>query len=160
MPLRRRAATLTAVSATALLTLAAPAALAATRPAAGLTQDGGWRRPAPVVTGRPFAYRADTASARAPKTGGTDVRAVRRAGSVPRPRLDGLGPVRAAETTASAASASSSATPSPSTSASAPAKDKKKGGGSGFGNWLTAAVFFVASVGVGFLLSGRRRRQR
>jgi hypothetical protein len=159
MPLRRRAATLTAVSATALLTLAAPAALAATRPAAGLTQDGGWRRPAPAVTGQPFAYRADTASARAPKTGGTGVRAVGRAGSVP--RLDGLGSVRAAGTTAaSAASASSSATPSPSTSASAPAKNKKKGGGSGLGNWLTAAVFFVASVGVGFLLSGRRRRQR
>jgi hypothetical protein len=148
MPLRRRAATLTAVSATALLTLAAPAALAATPPT------GPSRLPAPAVTGRQSAYRADTATARPPTTGGTDLRPAGRAVYVP--RLADSGSVRTAGTMASA---SSSATPSASASASAPAKDKKKSGGSGLGNWLTAAVFFIASVGIGFLLSGRRRRQ-
>ncbi|MYS23272.1 hypothetical protein GA0115240_150512, partial [Streptomyces sp. DvalAA-14] len=42
---------------------------------------------------------------------------------------------------------------------SAPAKDHKKDDASSTSTWLIVAVFFVASVGVGFLLSGRRRRR-
>ncbi|GHG73424.1 prenyltransferase/squalene oxidase repeat-containing protein [Streptomyces griseocarneus] len=53
--------------------------------------------------------------------------------------------------------------PKPEASAS-PDKDekkdeKKKDGGSGFGVWWYVAVFFVASVGVGFLLSNRKKNQ-
>ncbi|MFF3375378.1 prenyltransferase/squalene oxidase repeat-containing protein [Streptomyces sp. NPDC002680] len=47
-----------------------------------------------------------------------------------------------------------SASPAPSSAASA------KDGDSGFGVWWTVGVFLVAGIGIGFLLSGRRKRQQ
>ncbi|MFC5720025.1 prenyltransferase/squalene oxidase repeat-containing protein [Streptomyces gamaensis] len=40
-----------------------------------------------------------------------------------------------------------------------PEKEKKEDKGGTFGAWWVVAVFFVASVGVGFLLSGRKKKQ-
>ncbi|MET9222475.1 hypothetical protein ACIOC1_10160 [Streptomyces sp. NPDC088197] len=51
--------------------------------------------------------------------------------------------------------ASATASPSPT------GDTKKDGGSAGTSTWLIVSIFFVASVGVGFLLSGRKgRRQR
>ncbi|MEW2518227.1 prenyltransferase/squalene oxidase repeat-containing protein [Actinacidiphila alni] len=49
--------------------------------------------------------------------------------------------------------------PAASASASPSAKKKDDGGSSAASTWLIVGVFFVASVGVGFLLSGRRRNR-
>ncbi|MFI9200602.1 prenyltransferase/squalene oxidase repeat-containing protein [Streptomyces sp. NPDC053048] len=52
--------------------------------------------------------------------------------------------------------------PKPEAAASPEKKDedeKKKDGGDGFGVWWFVGVFFVASVGVGFLLSNRKKNQ-
>lgn len=48
------------------------------------------------------------------------------------------------------------------TASPSPAEHKKDDGGSpSTSTWLIVSIFFVASVGVGFLLSGRKgRRQR
>lgn len=62
-------------------------------------------------------------------------------------QLTELGPAPVARATASA-------TPSPSP------KKKDDGGSSSTRTWLIVSVFFVASVGVGFLLSGRKRQRR
>lgn len=60
-------------------------------------------------------------------------------------QLTNLGPRPAA------ASASASASPAP--------EKKDDGGSSHTSTWLIIGVFFIASVGVGFLLSGRKRHQ-
>ncbi|MFF4155782.1 prenyltransferase/squalene oxidase repeat-containing protein [Streptomyces sp. NPDC001678] len=49
--------------------------------------------------------------------------------------------------------------PEPSSSASAEKKDEKKKDG-GSNTWLYVAVFFVASVGAGFLISGRKKKNQ
>lgn len=49
---------------------------------------------------------------------------------------------------------------SPSPSSAASAKDSDEDGDSGFGTWWTVGVFLVAGIGIGFLLSGRRKRQQ
>ncbi|MFC4036582.1 hypothetical protein ACFO3J_34855 [Streptomyces polygonati] len=67
---------------------------------------------------------------------------------------------RASVTTGAVPTASAPGSASASVSAAAPAKDKKKDDASRSSTWLIVAVFFVASVGVGFLLSGRRRRRQ
>ncbi|WP_105971595.1 prenyltransferase/squalene oxidase repeat-containing protein [Streptomyces geranii] len=54
------------------------------------------------------------------------------------------------------ASPASSSSPSASASASASAEDDD----SRFGVWWTVGVFLVAGIGIGFLLSGRRKRQQ
>ena len=61
-------------------------------------------------------------------------------------QLTNLGPAPAAATTP--------ATPS----ASASSKDHDKDSGSGLGTWLIVGVVFVASIGLGLLLSARKRR--
>ncbi|GHC69199.1 prenyltransferase/squalene oxidase repeat-containing protein [Streptomyces cinnamoneus] len=50
--------------------------------------------------------------------------------------------------------------PKPEAAASSSEKkdEKKKDDGGGFGVWWFVAVFFVASVGVGFLMSGRKKK--
>ncbi|MHA7956172.1 prenyltransferase/squalene oxidase repeat-containing protein [Streptomyces sp. L500] len=51
--------------------------------------------------------------------------------------------------------------PDPSSSSASPEKkDEKKKDGGGFGAWWFVAVFFVASVGVGFLISGRKKKNQ
>ncbi|MEU3350192.1 prenyltransferase/squalene oxidase repeat-containing protein [Streptomyces sp. NPDC037389] len=50
--------------------------------------------------------------------------------------------------------------PEPASSASAEKKDEKKDDGGGFGAWWYVAVFFVASVGIGFLISGRKKKNQ
>ncbi|WP_329131371.1 terpene cyclase/mutase family protein [Streptomyces sp. NBC_01476] len=45
------------------------------------------------------------------------------------------------------------------TASSAAPEEKKHDSSSSTSTWLIVAVFFIASVGVGFLLSGRKRRQ-
>lgn len=52
------------------------------------------------------------------------------------------------------ASVPASASPTPA------AKDSGEDDDSGFGTWWTVGVFLVAGIGIGFLLSGRRKRQQ
>ncbi|HEY5833437.1 prenyltransferase/squalene oxidase repeat-containing protein [Streptomyces sp.] len=67
-------------------------------------------------------------------------------------QLTNLGPAPVARATASA---------SPTRSSAPATKQKKDGedGSSSTSTWLIVGVFFVASVGVGFLLSGRKRQR-
>lgn len=68
-------------------------------------------------------------------------------------QLVNLGPAPAAE------SATASAPASASPSSSAPAKKKDDNASSSATTWVIVGVIFVASVGFGFLLSARKRRQ-
>lgn len=50
--------------------------------------------------------------------------------------------------------------PAPEKSAKTTAKDADESSDGGFGTWWTVGVFFVASIGIGFLLSSRNRKQQ
>ncbi|WP_428954982.1 prenyltransferase/squalene oxidase repeat-containing protein [Streptomyces sp. cg35] len=56
-------------------------------------------------------------------------------------------------------SALNKAGPAPASAKSSDASEKKDDNGGGFGTWWIVGVMFIAAVGAGFLLSGRKKQQ-
>ncbi|MGW1077574.1 prenyltransferase/squalene oxidase repeat-containing protein [Streptomyces sp. NPDC002537] len=65
-----------------------------------------------------------------------------------------------AQLTATGPKADAAASPSGSEEPKKEKEKEKKDGGSGFGTWWIVGVFFVASVGAGFLISGRKKKNQ